>query len=330
MNLAKKLDEGFGKKWIEIHKRAGTTPAAAHPNLESEPLPQLDEQSIAAREEEARNAFRTALNEEAVELSKTPIGGALLGVVAYVYEEQAAKQLGFKHSVAAGFGLTGQTTHVLGTQVQVMKSAWNAYSAQKKSAKEQAKEAAANAAGADAEASANVPSAEAAAGLIDILWHYSVVDIESTIRKACKKIFKDSGASKEIREARAEGLLIISQVFKAHAQTTEQGLSVFKNQIHEETKAQKVAAEHMKQYEMEVEAAKAAALEAEKVRLEEEARQAAERDKQINGLYSEEELRAMKPKQLKEIMQARHISTAGCTEKEDFVHAIIDKQNEVL
>ena len=248
-------------------------------------------------------------------MSATPIGAALLGVVAYVYEEQAAAQLGFKHSVAAGLGLTGQTTHVIGTQFQVVRSVYGAYSAQKKMEK-MAKDA-------DGKELDPEKSTEAAASLIDTLWPISVVDIENTLRKSCKKIFKDSGSAKELREARAEGLLIVAQVFKEHSKSGEAGLAAFKDQLKGEIKAAEVAAKHREEYEKQAEEEK-------KARMEEEARKAAFQAKLEGGVFTAAELREMKPKQLKEIMQIRNVPTVGCTEKEDFVNAILNAQDHVL
>jgi len=317
VNLAKKLDDGFGKDLIALQNMKD--PSAANVPTDGEPLPALDSVAAKERENDIIERFKKQLHEEAKELSTTPIGAALLGVVAYVYEEQAAGQLGFRHSVAAGLGLTGQTTHVMGTQFQVIKSAWNAYSAQKKIAKEM------EAKGPDAQ-----PPAEAATTLIDTLWHVSVVDIENTLRKSCKKIFKDSGVSKELREARAEGLLLIASVYKEYSKSGDAGLSAFKDQLKGEMAAAEQIAKQREEFEKQFEEVRQAAEAEAKARMEEEARKAAEQARMETGVFSEEELKAMKPKQLKEIMQARRIPTVGCTEKDDFVRAIIDAQNNVL
>jgi len=321
VNLAKKIDDGFAKEMTALRLAAAQGAQAANMPTDHEPIPLLDAGAVQEREKQIIEKFTASVKEEALDLSKTPIGGALLGVVAYVYEEQAAKQLGFRHSFAAGLGFSGQTTHVLGTQIQVARSVYSAYSAQKKMAKEMEGKS-------DEEVSAE--AAKGVAPLIDTLWHISVLDIETTLRKACKKLFKDSGVSREMRDARAEGLLILANAFKENSQSHEAGLSAFKGQLNEEIKAAENARKHREVIEKEQEAAKVAAMVEQQARMQDEARRAAEEMFMREGIYNESDLRTMKPKQLKEIMITRNISTVGCTEKDDFVKAIIHQQEDFL
>lgn len=318
VNLAKKLDDNFAKDLVALKSMKVPQSSATGENVPQEPTPALDNVTAKQREDDLIDRFKKFIREEAQELSTTPIGAALIGVVAYVYEEQAAGQLGFRHSFAAGLGLTGQTTHVIGTQFQVVRSLYSAYSAQKKVAKEME--------GKDGKE----PPTDAALSVIDTLWHISVVDIENTLRKACKKVFKDSGVSNEIREARAEGLFLVAEVYKEFAKAGEEGLTAFKTQLKGEMHAAEMVAKQREEFEKANEEAKKAAEESKRVQMEEEARKAAERHQMEHGLYKEADLREMKPKQLKEIMQIRNIPTIGCTEKEDFVRAIIAAQDGVL
>lgn len=330
VNLAKRLEQ-FSNDLVALRKRAevsGTSPpTASSPGTAEEHDTEtqlLNPEQLELEEKKLMAAFKAKNVEEAVELSKTPIGGALLGVVAYVYEEQAAKILGFRHSIAAGFGFTGQTTHVLGTQVNVAKSVYNAYSAQKKMSKEMEK------AGGAEDSVAAMEAAKGMAPIIDTLWHISVIDIENTLRKSCKKIFKDSGVSNEVRAARSEALLIVAEAFRENSKTTESGLLAFKDQLKTEMEAAEVAQQHRKQYESEIEEAKKKAEEDLKIKMEAEALKAHEADRAKTAIFRDDELRAMKPKQLKEIMQTRGLSAVGCTEKEDFVKVIIEAQYEML
>ena len=323
VNLAKKIDDGFVQNVLPLRAtRAPSSGSKTDLPAEQDAVPVLDNITAKQREDEIVERFKKHLKEEAIELSATPVGAALLGVVAYVYEEQASAQLGFRHSFAAGLGLTGQTTHVLGTQFQVAKSAYGAYSAQKKMAKDME-------GGEDKEPDAQ-RQVETMGTIIDTLWHISVIDIESTLRKSCKKLFKDSGVSKEARDARAEGLLIIASVFKEHSKTGETGLNEFKDHLKGEIQAAEQAAKHKVEYEKQAESAKLAAAEEARLRMEEEARKAAEHDRILHHAFSQLELREMKPKQLKEIMVNRGIPMVGCTEKEDFVSAIIAAQDNLL
>lgn len=365
VNLAKKLDGAVAKDLAELRIKfakqqrdggvvaepASAPVSSANPPTLAEDFVHVEVQQVMSpallkeREAQLFDTFRRQLEEEAAELSKTPIGQALLGVVSYVYYEQGAHHLGFKHSFTAGLGLTGQTTHVMGTQFQVVKSVYSAYQAQKKMTKEMEKEqaklkAAAGAAGAEEEegtpAKAPEPSADSAAegmgSIIDTLWHISVVDIESTLRKSCKKLFKDSGVSPEQRDARAEGLIFIAKVFREKSQTSAFGLSALKEDLKKEMKSAEEAQKIREKAELDAkaEAAQRSEQNAEQVRLD--AMEALRVQKIFDGTFTRQELKDMKPKELKEIMTARNLPTVGCTEKDDFVKAILHQQDahEVL
>ena len=75
------------------------------------------------------------------------------------------------------------------------------------------------------------------ASIIETMWHMSVLDIESTLRSSCNKIFKDSGVPMEQRLARAEALCILAAIFDEFSQTHETGLAAFRNHLHDEMKA---------------------------------------------------------------------------------------------
>ncbi|KAH9261724.1 hypothetical protein BASA81_000380 [Batrachochytrium salamandrivorans] len=360
VNLAKKLDGAVAKDLAELRaefakqQREGGVAAvpAPTPAVSSANPPTLAEDFVHVevnrvmtptllkeREAQLFDTFRRQLEEEAAELSKTPIGQALLGVVSYVYYEQGTHHLGFKHSFTAGLGLTGQTTHVMGTQFQVVKSVYSAYQAQKKMTKEMEKEQAKLNTTSEEDGSpakAPEPSADSAAegmgSIIDTLWHISVVDIESTLRKSCKKLFKDSGVSPEQRDARAEGLIFIAKVFREKSQTSAFGLSALKEDLKKEMKSAEEAQKIRDKAELDAkaEAAKMAEENAEQVRLD--AMEALRVQKIFDGTFTRQELKDMKPKELKEIMTARNLPTVGCTEKDDFIKAIMHQQDahEVL
>ncbi|OQR96407.1 hypothetical protein ACHHYP_15818 [Achlya hypogyna] len=212
--------------------------------------------------------FRTSITATAQELASTAFGGTLIGVVGYVYEEQALKHLGFKKSLAAGLGLknVAKSAHVLATKYRVVTSAFNAYSVARKAGQEMEKAEKAEAkklekAGAktlektDADAKASTEAdapknpeeekeaaekeaakerrfaemsrklqQEAFGSVLEIAWNYTVVDVESTLRNICFKLMKDSGVSPADRVRRAEGLLIMGEIFMASSQTSEAGL----------------------------------------------------------------------------------------------------------
>jgi hypothetical protein len=68
------------------------------------------------------------------------------------------------------------------------------------------------------------PDSKAVSGLMETLWNYTVVDVESTLRSVCTKVLKDCSVSLEDRIKRAEGLIIIGQVFQSFGRSAEDGL----------------------------------------------------------------------------------------------------------
>ena len=48
--------------------------------------------------------------------------------------------------------------------------------------------------------------------MIETMWNITVMDIEDTLRKSCKKILKDNAVSKDIRKKRAKCLKILGNI----------------------------------------------------------------------------------------------------------------------
>jgi X-domain of DnaJ-containing len=173
-------------------------------------------------------AFKTTIKAEAKDLTETAFGGTLIGVLAYIYNEQACSYLGFKSSVGDGMGLgnISSSAHTIGNKFRLVSSAVKTYTAaRKEGAKRQQS-------GAGAEASLSPESFDS---MLETLWNYTVVDVESTLREVCFKLLKDSSVPIETRVKRAQGLLLISQIFMESAQTSDKGLleigSKFKQQL---------------------------------------------------------------------------------------------------
>eukprot|EP00899_Mesostigma_viride_P013227 jgi/Mesvir1/21905/Mv01968-RA.1 len=145
---------------------------------------------------EVEAAFRAAMHAEATQLASTAFGGVLLSVLAYVYEEQAVKYLGFKHGINAGIGLATarEKAHALASRYRVVSSA------------------------------AAAMRTERVAAVMETMWFITVMDVEGTVRAVCMRLFKDLDVEASVRQARARGLLIISQVFKEHSQPLEAGM----------------------------------------------------------------------------------------------------------
>ncbi|KAI8612476.1 X-domain of DnaJ-containing-domain-containing protein [Chytriomyces sp. MP71] len=207
-----------------------------------------------------KEAFRAFLEAEARELTSTKFGGTLIGVLGYVYEEQANMVLGFKSNMAAGlgFGKVAKSAHIMNNQVKVASSVFKSYNvarkAQTEMAKVEAEAAAAKGAAADADAAATGGAGASAAGqaaaeeaenaaegaaqgiamrhlenslptLVETMWNITVLDVESTLRKVCFKVLKDSSVSSDERTKRAEGMLMMGQVFSKKAIPFSAGLT---------------------------------------------------------------------------------------------------------
>ncbi|KAJ3228603.1 hypothetical protein HDU81_006045 [Chytriomyces hyalinus] len=60
--------------------------------------------------------------------------------------------------------------------------------------------------------------------LVETMWNITVLDVESTLRKVCFKVLKDSSVPAEIRSQRAEGMRMMGQVFHSHSKPFADGL----------------------------------------------------------------------------------------------------------
>jgi hypothetical protein len=141
----------------------------------------------------------------------------------YVYDEQATSFLGFKKSIGAGMGITNlsQSAHVFASKYRVLSSAVKLY---KEVSKEDPKK---------AEAEKGVPNIteQGLESVLETLWNFTVVDVESTLRGVCTKVLKDSSIPFDDRVKRAEGMLIIGEIFQSLAQSAETGLSELESHL---------------------------------------------------------------------------------------------------
>ena len=62
--------------------------------------------------------------------------------------------------------------------------------------------------------------------------HMTIMDVEKTLRNSIKKLFRDRGVDKEVRLARAKGLLMMGQVYMEYGETDmDQGMQIMKRQL---------------------------------------------------------------------------------------------------
>lgn len=67
--------------------------------------------------------------------------------------------------------------------------------------------------------------------MIDVAWNMTVLDIESTLRAAIGRIFRDRSVDEKGRKMRAKGLLSLSKIYKAHGTDSDQGVNDIKEMI---------------------------------------------------------------------------------------------------
>ncbi|KAI8907144.1 X-domain of DnaJ-containing-domain-containing protein [Gorgonomyces haynaldii] len=167
---------------------------------------------------ENHHAFEISIKSEAKELSETAFGGTLIGVVGYVYQEQAELFLGFTKSVTAGLGLNNisKSAHVFANQYKVLSSAVKMYNVARKEE--------ANIKKMQETGNPGEMSASSVDTLMETLWNFTVLDVENTLRQVCIKVLKDSSIPYETRVKRAEGLYVIGQIFQESQKSAEDAL----------------------------------------------------------------------------------------------------------
>lgn len=172
-------------------------------------------------------------------------------MLGYVYQEQASSYLGFKQSISAGLGLSSlsSSAHIFATKYKVLQSGIKTLNVAKKGQKalkiakqtndlkaakethegeyvhvDHAEEAAPES---EEEVLKRVLDGEGLGSIVEMMWSITVVDVEATLRTICFKVLKDSSVSSKDRVKRAEGLMIIGEIFQSHAKESTAGLNEF-------------------------------------------------------------------------------------------------------
>ena len=57
--------------------------------------------------------------------------------------------------------------------------------------------------------------------MIDVAWNITVLDIETTLRTAISKIFRDRSVDEAARKMRGKGLHALSKIYKAYGSDSE-------------------------------------------------------------------------------------------------------------
>jgi len=172
-------------------------------------------------------AFLREARKEAEELAATPIGGTLLGTIGYVFSEQAKQHLG---GVSGMVSSMRQKTRGFGQNARLLSGGVKIFNAvrkekflqneQKLDVKEQKEEM--------NEAAAQFFKKNSSL-LISTVWDACVMDIESTLNNACRKLFSDQGVSREMRVDRARALFQLGTIFQAAGINRDDGLRVLQD-----------------------------------------------------------------------------------------------------
>lgn len=125
-----------------------------------------------------------------------------------------------------GFNNIAQSAHIAGTKVKLISSAVKMYQVAKQEEKKEKGKAKLSSTNTSASASedSEMPNAKAVGSLMETLWSFTVVDVESTLRSVCTKVLKDSSVPFEDRVKRGEGLLLMGQIFQQSGVSAETGL----------------------------------------------------------------------------------------------------------
>ncbi len=184
--------------------------------------------------------FEFEMNRHAEELVGTdfPLGEALLWTCGYVYEHKGLQALGGLDGVGVEFR---QAAHKGAQGLRIASSAIRTFRAVRKESQETARKEAAAAARADgvgasdeaakpadlsddpaaatAEAAATdgdgVAGSKALLLMLESVWRVSLLDVETTLRKACNRVLNDCSTNAGERSARARGLVAMGRIFKS-------------------------------------------------------------------------------------------------------------------
>jgi len=174
-------------------------------------------------------AFLREARQEAKELTSTPIGGSLIGIIGYNFIAQAKQYLG---GVSGMISSMRQKTRKIGHKGRFLsgglkmfnaarkeKLFWNKQKVEVKEQNEQLKKA-------TQQFFKNNSSL-----LVSTVWDACVLDIEATLKNACRKLFNDKGVSRKKRIHRARALLQLGTIFYDAGINRDDGLRVLQEKF---------------------------------------------------------------------------------------------------
>jgi len=170
-------------------------------------------------------AFLREAKKEAKELAATPIGGTLIGTLGHLFIEQAKQYLGgvsgFVSSVRwKGRGI-GHNARLFSGGFKIFNAVRKDNFLQDEGEKKENDEVLGEAAAEFFKKNSSL--------LISTVWDACVMDIESTLTKACRRLFNDQGVSPGKRISRARALLQLGTIFQASGKNRQDGLLVLQD-----------------------------------------------------------------------------------------------------
>jgi curved DNA-binding protein CbpA len=194
-----------------------------------------------------KEGFLQAIREEATELSQTPFGATLLGVIGNAYTEFTKSELGGISGLSANMaGMTrGITTRyqIAKSGLKVAASAREAQEAhtvlsEREKTKQDKKETTESATAAEAappldqdEQLLKARLERTTSHMVSLMWHMTQLDIEKTLSKVVTKVTHDHSIDKTAMEQRIEALLILGAEYSSHGTPMEIGLSDIKGKF---------------------------------------------------------------------------------------------------
>ena len=63
------------------------------------------------------------------------------------------------------------------------------------------------------------------------MWNMTVYDVETALRAACDKVFRDKSVPSRARTSRAHGLLRLGEIMQLYGDSSKEGFDELKEQI---------------------------------------------------------------------------------------------------
>jgi len=143
------------------------------------------------------------IEDEAKELSQSTFGGTLLHTIGFIYKEEAKKHKNFGSSTITTANQKLRTIKNYGkATTSVAKSLYVASKFLKKEKKQMKNDMTEEEKINNFTKNAEEMTSQNLNTFIKTLWNFTVIDIESTLRKVCKKVLTDHSVSKNDRDNR--------------------------------------------------------------------------------------------------------------------------------